>query len=163
MAIEKIRFTGNIMKIPIRDIEVINPRQRDKERFEEIVESIERLGLLKPILVNSCFLAEKGKYELLCGEGRLLSCQKLGHETILAEIINCSRKTGYVVSLVENMARKSLVHWGFEFRISIFECLRMYRINWIRSFSRSHSHVCHRHNRIRFQGTRGVSSENPCP
>jgi len=98
MAIEKIRFTGNIMKIPIRDIEVINPRQRDKERFEEIVESIERLGLLKPILVNSCFLAEKGKYELLCGEGRLLSCQKLGHETILAEIINCSRKTGYVVS-----------------------------------------------------------------
>jgi len=106
MAIEKIRFTGNVMEIPIEDIEVINPRQRDKERFEEIVESIQRLGLLKPILVNSCFLSEKGKYELLCGEGRLLSCKKLGHETILAEIIDCSRKTGYVVSLVENMARK---------------------------------------------------------
>lgn len=106
MAIEKILFSGNVMEIPILNIEVINPRQRDKERFEEIVESIGRVGLLKPILVNSAYLEEKGKYELLCGEGRLLGCRKLGHEHILAEVISCSRKTGYVVSLVENMARK---------------------------------------------------------
>jgi len=106
MAIEKILFTGNVMEIPIQDIDVINPRQRDKDRFEEIVESIGRVGLLKPILVNSRYLEEKGKYELLCGEGRLLGCKKLGHEKILAEVISCYRKTGYVVSLVENMARK---------------------------------------------------------
>lgn len=106
MAVEKILFTGNVREIPIQDIEVINPRQRDKDQFEEIVDSIGRVGLLKPILVNSCFLEETGKYELLCGEGRLLSCKKLGHETILAEVIDCSRETGYVVSLVENMARK---------------------------------------------------------
>jgi len=106
MAIEKILFTGNVTEIPIQDIEVINPRQRDKDRFQEIVESIGRVGLLKPILVNSGYLEEKGKYELLCGEGRLLGCRKLGHEKILAEVISCSRNTGYVVSLVENMARK---------------------------------------------------------
>ena len=106
MAIEKILFTGSVTEIFIQDIDVINPRQRDKERFEEIVESIGRVGLLKPILVNSRYFEEKGKYELLCGEGRLLGCKKLGHEKILAEVISCFRKTGYVVSLVENMARK---------------------------------------------------------
>ena len=106
MAIEQISFTGNVTEIPIQDIEVINPRQRDKDRFQEIVESIGRVGLLKPILVNSGYLEKKGKYELLCGEGRLLGCRKLGHEKILAEVISCSRNTGYVVSLVENMARK---------------------------------------------------------
>ena len=106
MAIEKIRFTGVVTKVPIQDINVINPRKRDKEKFEEIVESIRRVGLLKPILINSHYLEEKGEYELLCGEGRLLACMRLGHEKVLAEIVNCSRKTGYVISLVENMARK---------------------------------------------------------
>ena len=60
MAIEKILFTGNVTEIHIQDIEVINPRQRDKELFEEIVESIGRVGLLKPILINSRYLEEKG-------------------------------------------------------------------------------------------------------
>ena len=106
MAIEKIFFTGNVTEISIQDIEVINPRERDKEKFEEVIDSIKRVGLLKPILVNSCYLEETGKYELLCGEGRILACKRLGHEKILAEVISCSRKTGYVVSLVENMARK---------------------------------------------------------
>ncbi len=106
MTIEKIFFTGNVMEIFIRDIAVINPRERHKERFEEVVESIRRVGLLKPILVNSYYLEEEGKYELLCGEGRLLACKRLGHEKILAEVINCSRESGYVISLVENMARK---------------------------------------------------------
>ena len=59
-------------EIFLQDIDVINPRQRDKERFEEIVESIGRVGLLKPILVTIRYFEGKGKYELLCGEGGLL-------------------------------------------------------------------------------------------
>jgi len=106
MALQKILFTGTVTEIFIQDIDVINPRERDKDRFEEIVESIRRLGLLKPILVNSHYFEKKGKYELLCGEGRLLACKRLEHDKILAELISCSRKTGYIISLVENMARK---------------------------------------------------------
>jgi ParB family chromosome partitioning protein len=106
MAIEKIFFTDSVTEILVRDIEVINSRERDKEKFEEVVDSIRRVGLLKPILVNSNYLEQTGKYELLCGEGRLLACKRLGLEKILAEVISCSRKVGYVISLVENTARK---------------------------------------------------------
>jgi len=106
MAIENILFNGRVTEILIQDIEVVNSRKREKERFEQIVESIKRLGLLKPILVNSHYLEDKGKYELLCGEGRVLACKRLGYDKIMAEAISCSRKTGLIVSLVENMARK---------------------------------------------------------
>jgi ParB family chromosome partitioning protein len=106
MTIEKILLNGHATEILIQDIEVISSRKREKERFEQIVESIRRLGLLKPILVNSQYLEDKGKYELLCGEGRILASKRLGYEKIMAEVISCSRKTGLIVSLVENMARK---------------------------------------------------------
>jgi ParB family chromosome partitioning protein len=106
MTIEKILFNSHATEILIQDIEVINSRKRKKEKFEQIVESIRRLGLLKPILVNSNYLEDKGKYELLCGEGRVLACKRLGYNKIMAEVISCHRKTGHIVSLVENMARK---------------------------------------------------------
>lgn len=106
MGIEKVLFSGKVGEIPIGEIEVINPRERDKDRFEEVVMSIKRLGMLKPILVNEYYHEEKGNYELLCGEGRLIACKRLGFEMILAEVVSCSRKTGYIISLVENMARK---------------------------------------------------------
>ena len=106
MGIERILFSGKVEEIPLNEIEVINPRERDQDRFEEVVMSIRRIGVLKPILVNEIHHEEKGIYELLCGEGRLLACRRLGFESILAEVVSCSRKTGYVISLVENMARK---------------------------------------------------------
>ena len=106
MGIERILFSGKVEEIPLNEIEVINPRERDQDRFEEVVMSIRRIGVRKPILVNAIHHEEKGNYELLCGEGRLLACRRLGFESILAEVVSCSRKTGYVISLVENMARK---------------------------------------------------------
>ena len=39
-------------KIPLDKIKVINSRTRDKEQFEMNVESIDHVGLLKPIRVN---------------------------------------------------------------------------------------------------------------
>ena len=106
MAIDKIFFNDQVAEIAIQDIEVVNSRKREKEKFEQIVESIKRVGMLKPILVNSQNYENNGKYELLCGEGRLLASKRLGYETVMAEVIRCSRKTGFIVSLVENMARK---------------------------------------------------------
>jgi len=106
MGVETMHFSGNVDEIPIHEIEVVNPRERDIDRFEEIVMSIKQLGVLKPILVNAQYYDEKGVYELLCGEGRLLACKRLNRRTILAEVVSCPRKTGYIVSLVENMARK---------------------------------------------------------
>ena len=91
--------------IPIGKIKVINSRNRDQEQFDMNVESINTVGLLKPVRVNDKFLDRTGMYELICGEGRLTAHQKLGQATIPAEIVTCTRKEAYLQSLVENIAR----------------------------------------------------------
>ena len=82
-------------EIPIEKIKVINSRDRDKEQFEMNVESIDQVGLLKPIRVNDKFLQRSGVYELICGQGRLQAHRNLGREKVLAEVITCSRKEAY--------------------------------------------------------------------
>ena len=91
--------------VPIDRVKVINSRNRDKEQWEMNVESIDNVGLLKPIRVNDKFLERTGFYELICGEGRLLAHKKLGRSEVMAEIVTCTRKDAYVQSLVENLAR----------------------------------------------------------
>lgn len=41
-----------VQLVPIQEIRVINPRSRSKIRFREIVESIAKVGLKKPITVS---------------------------------------------------------------------------------------------------------------
>ena len=91
--------------IPLVKIKVVNSRNRDQEQFDMNVESINKVGLLKPIRVNDKFLERTGMYELICGEGRLTAHQRLGHETIPAEVVTCTRKEAHLQSLVENIAR----------------------------------------------------------
>ena len=92
-------------QVPIAKIKVINARSRDQEQFDMNVASIDRVGLLKPVRVNDKFLERTDAYELICGEGRLMAHQRLGQETILAEVVTCTRKEAYLQSLVENIAR----------------------------------------------------------
>lgn len=91
--------------IPLAKIKVVNSRNRDQEQFDMNVESINKVGLVKPIRVNDKFLERTGMYELICGEGRLTAHQRLGHETIPAEVVTCTRKEAHLQSLVENIAR----------------------------------------------------------
>ncbi len=92
-------------KVPIDKVKVINARDRDKEQFEMNIESIESVGLLKPIRVNDKFLSSSGMYELICGQGRMEAHQRLGHAEVMAEVVTCTRKEAYLQSLVENIAR----------------------------------------------------------
>lgn len=46
---------------PIDRVKVINSRSRDQEQFEMNVESIGRVGLMKPIPVNDKFLDKTSK------------------------------------------------------------------------------------------------------
>lgn len=91
--------------IPLSQIKVINSRQRDEKQFRMNVESIDAVGLLKPILVNDKFLASTGFYELICGEGRLIAHGRLNASEIKAEVVTCSRREAHLLSLVENLAR----------------------------------------------------------
>jgi len=92
-------------EVPIEKVKVINARSRDKEQFDMNVESIESVGLMKPIRVNDKFLESTGFYELICGEGRLLAHRQLGKTHVMAEIVTCTRKEALLQSLIENIAR----------------------------------------------------------
>lgn len=91
--------------LPVEQIVVLNSRDREQDRFAENVKSIQDMGLLKPVLVNERFYKTTGKYELVCGEGRLIAHQRLEKKEIAAEIIDCDRKQAYLISLIENIAR----------------------------------------------------------
>ena len=101
-------MNNEIIMIPIDRIRVLNPRPRDKKKFEQIVQSIKNLGLKKPIQV-SLRLAEEGMdpgYDLVCGQGRMEAFLALGHKEIPAIVVEVSREERLLRGLVENMARR---------------------------------------------------------
>ena len=66
-------MNDEIKMIPIDRIRVLNPRCRDRKKFEAIIQSIKNLGLKKPIQVSlrSAQEAEEPGYDLVCGQGRI--------------------------------------------------------------------------------------------
>lgn len=93
--------------IPISEIRVVNPRTRNKTKFQEIVASIGAVGLKKPITVSLReFESDGTRYDLVCGQGRMEACRSLGEARIPAIISNASREEHLLMSLVENFARR---------------------------------------------------------
>ncbi|NLS69346.1 chromosome partitioning protein ParB [Bradyrhizobium brasilense] len=95
--------TPQIVNVPISDIRVINPRTRNKRVFGELVSSIAHLGLKKPITVSR---RNGHGFDLVCGQGRLEAFVALGQNAIPAIIIEASEEDCFVMSLVENLARR---------------------------------------------------------
>jgi ParB family chromosome partitioning protein len=98
-----------VVNIPIDRIRVQNPRYRDKKRFAVVVESIRRSGLKKPIQVTRRAFkrGEEPFYDLVCGQGRKEAFERLGFTQIPAIIIKADKETSMLMSLVENMARRT--------------------------------------------------------
>ena len=94
----------DIELIPVDLITVLNPRVRNKRVFQELVDSIAHLGLKKPIKVSRC--PGRARYDLVCGQGRLEAFMALGQTEIPAIVIEVSEEDCYVMSLVENLARR---------------------------------------------------------
>ncbi|MEI8341011.1 MAG: plasmid partitioning protein RepB C-terminal domain-containing protein [Verrucomicrobiota bacterium] len=97
-----------VKMIPIDQIRIINPRHRDKGKFEQLVQSIKNLGLKKPIQVNlrSVKNGEDAGYDLICGQGRIEAFKVLGFTEIPAEVVEIPKDERLLRSLVENMARR---------------------------------------------------------
>ena len=97
----------NVSLVPIARIEVLNSRDRNMKVFEEIVESIQLIGLKKPITVAER-AGEDGqpKYLLVCGEGRLNAFRILGETHIPALVVDVSDEDAFIMSLAENIARR---------------------------------------------------------
>ncbi|MBN3804160.1 ParB/RepB/Spo0J family partition protein [Paraburkholderia sp. Ac-20336] len=99
--------SGEVRMIPVDQIEVINPRDRNSRVFDEIVGNIKIIGLKKPILVTPRATSSGiEKYLLVCGEGRLKAYRSLGESAIPALVVNVSDEDAFIMSLTENIARR---------------------------------------------------------
>ncbi|WP_119257797.1 plasmid partitioning protein RepB C-terminal domain-containing protein [Shinella zoogloeoides] len=98
---------NRIEMIPISRITVLNPRARNKRQHREIVNNIEAVGLKRPITVSRHDGPGGMRYDLVCGEGRLEAFQMLGQTEIPAVVIEANENECLVMSLVENIARRT--------------------------------------------------------
>jgi len=89
-------------------IDVINPRERNRRLFKEIVQNIRHVGLKKPITVARRSRSTGVRYDLICGQGRFEAYQQLGQRKIPALIRDANTEDCLVMSLVENIARRNL-------------------------------------------------------
>ncbi len=100
----------DVNTLPVRRI-VPNPLQPRKEFAEEelgeLVDSIRENGLLQPLVVRPSPSAE-GRFELVAGERRFRSIQKLGWTDVPVMIREVDDETLLVLALVENLQREAL-------------------------------------------------------
>ncbi len=101
------RQKEGIVDIPIEKIKANpdNPRKKfDKSAIDELAQTIEKHGLLQPILVQK----EGDGYLVISGERRLRACRQLKLKTIPCIVKEYDRQTTLEVSLIENIQREQL-------------------------------------------------------
>ena len=112
------RHDSRIHMIPIDQIVVLNPRQRGKRKFRQIIDNIGQIGLKKPITVAPSKNGDgKTKYNLVCGQGRLEAYQAHGQTEIPAIIIDAPKEDLLLMSLIENLAAGSTAPWSLPRRL----------------------------------------------
>jgi len=93
--------------VPIARISVPNPRVRSKVSFDQLVESISKVGLKKPItLTRREDNNGDESFDLVCGQGRLEAYAALGQSKIPAIVEDVSDEDRMLRSVVENIARR---------------------------------------------------------
>ena len=96
-----------VQLVAVAEIEVLNPRTRNPVTFQTIVSNIANIGLKRPITVSRKPEPVEGKvYDLVCGQGRLEAYQALGQEVIPAIVTEVAKQDCFLMSLVENIARR---------------------------------------------------------
>lgn len=98
---------SEVRMIPVDRIDVLNPRDRNKRVFDEIVGNIKAIGLKKPITVTPR-AGDNGteRFLLVCGEGRLNAFRSLGEAMIPALVVVANDEDAFIMSLAENIARR---------------------------------------------------------
>lgn len=93
------------------DIDLVDPdpnqprRQFDSESVAQLAESIQKYGLLQPIIVNK---RPNGRFMIIAGERRFRASKALNMATISAKIVDFDSEKTMQVSLIENIQRENL-------------------------------------------------------
>ncbi len=86
-----------------------NPNQPrtnfNKEEIEELAESIEKSGLLQPIVVREL---EDGRYQIIAGERRWQACKLAGLKKVPIRIQEIDEDKALELALIENVQRSDL-------------------------------------------------------
>lgn len=102
------KLVGNILEIDLEKI-TANPWQPrtnfDKKALEELVSSIQTLGVIQPITIRK---KTTGEYELISGERRFRASQLAGKKTIPAYVRLANDQEMLEMALVENIQRQDL-------------------------------------------------------
>lgn len=95
-------------EVPLRSI-IPNPDQPrtnfKREELEELAASIEKDGLLQPILVRTI---GENSYQIIAGERRWQACKLIGMEKVPVRIKNADADQALELALVENIQRSDL-------------------------------------------------------
>jgi ParB family chromosome partitioning protein len=100
-------FDPKVRMIPVDRINILNPRDRGRKKFTQIVGNIAKLGLKKPITVTHAG-GNNGdaRYDLVCGQGRLEAYIALGQAEIPAIVVEAPKEDLMLMGLAENLARR---------------------------------------------------------
>lgn len=95
-------------EVPISSISP-NPDQPrmnfKREELEELADSIEKKGLLQPILVRS---VGQDSYQIIAGERRWQACKLIGLEKVPVRIRDANEEEALELALIENIQRSDL-------------------------------------------------------
>ena len=113
----------------IREIElsqiVPNPFQPrsafDREKLQELSESIRQLGVIQPITVKKISV---GRYQIISGERRFRACEMAGLKAVPAYVKDAGEESMLEMALVENIQREDLdaIDIAISFQRLIDEC-----------------------------------------
>ena len=79
-------------------------RKFEHEKLEELSQSIQKIGLIQPIIVRK----GKKKFELVAGERRLKACKLAGIDEIPAIVSDFDDRKAFESGLIENIQREDL-------------------------------------------------------
>ena len=98
----------SVLSVSIAEIRTNKYQPRiefNKEKLEDLINSIKEKGVVQPVLVRR---VQDGGYELIAGERRLRAVKTLGHDKIPAIVRNVADIDMLELSLIENIQREEL-------------------------------------------------------
>lgn len=113
---------GEIRELRLEDLKpfsIYTSQIYQGERMEQLMSSIDRLGMMTPIIVRH---VDGGKYEIVCGHNRTEAVRKLGHDSICADVREgLSDEEATELFYDSNLNQQSFSDWNYTQRIKAIQ------------------------------------------